>query len=345
MNTRGIASVHFICDFSPGFTGERYHGQGVGGTEAMVVVLAETLAAKGLRVTVMTPVGEGVHERGVTYARHASAEADITVLVKRWSASAEPAGNRRVFLMTDVHVTPEAALERCCAWAHRVAAISPYMRQRVAKACGRGDIEILSPPVSLDEYPDDGRTRERLMIYCSVPDRGLFYLKDIFPAVRKRVPDARLAITSDFTLWGHQPARAAFERFFAGQPGIEYVGHVDRATLVAYQRRARVMAYPCTFEEGFCIAAAECMAAGAVPVTTDAFALQTTVNGAGMLIRGKPRSWFYRRAFVRAAAELLVDDERWRAQSTACRTHARAMCDPVLAAEQLLALAAGEVRT
>ena len=27
------------------------------------------------------------------------------------------------------------------------------------------------------------------MLYCSVPDRGLYYLKDLFPAIRKRVPD------------------------------------------------------------------------------------------------------------------------------------------------------------
>ena len=37
--------------------------------------------------------------------------------------------------------------------------------------------------------------------------------------------------------------------------------------LVRWQRQAKVMAYPCTFPEGFCVSAAECMAAGAVPVT------------------------------------------------------------------------------
>ncbi len=77
------------------------------------------------------------------------------------------------------------------------------------------------------------------------------------------------------------------------------------------QLRARVLAYPCTFPEGFCIAAAECMAAGAVPVTTNAFALTTTVGRAGVLIDGRPRSWFYRRRFVNAAVALLGDDQHW----------------------------------
>ena len=98
-------------------------------------------------------------------------------------------------------------------------------------------------------------------------------------------------------------------RFFDAQPGIRYLGHVDRATLLVEQQRARVMAYPCTFEEGFCIAAAECMAAGAVPVTTNNYALRTTVGDSGSLVSGRPRSWFYRRAFVKAAVRLLTDDQ------------------------------------
>ena len=117
-----------------------------------------------------------------------------------------------------------------------------------------------------------------------MPDRGLYYLKDLFPAIRKRVNNATLVITSDFSLWGRATAKDAFVQFFAHQSGVEYLGHVDRRRLVDEQLRARVLAYPCTFEEGFCIAAAECMAAGAVPVTTNAFALTTTVGDAGVLI-------------------------------------------------------------
>jgi glycosyltransferase involved in cell wall biosynthesis len=175
------------------------------------------------------------------------------------------------------------------------------------------------------------------MLYCSMPDRGLYYLKDLFPAIRRRVPGATLAITSDFTLWGKAGARDAFMRFFEGQQGIAYLGHVGRSALVEEQRRARVMTYPCTFEEGFCIAAAECMAAGAVPVTTDDFALTTTVDGAGVLIPGRPRSWFYKRAFVRAAVRLLTDDQYWLDRSLACRHHARAWDAPVVA-DRFLAL-------
>jgi hypothetical protein len=73
------------------------------------------------------------------------------------------------------------------------------------------------------------------------------------------------------------------------------------------------------------------MAAGTVPITTNAFALTTTVDDAGVLVDGRPRSWFYRRRFVKAAVRLLTDDGYWRERSEACRRRAQAWDAPVVA--------------
>ena len=337
-----LSSVIFICDFPPGFTGAKHHEDGVGGTEALVVVLAETLASRGIRVTVASQIAAGSSHRGVSYVPVSAArpgESDAAVLVKLWSDAAEGAGPLRVFLATDVHVPDAGVLGRSVTWATTSAALSPFMRSRLTAAVAAPDMAVLPPPVANSEYDGPPAPRRRGLLYCSVPDRGLYYLKDLFPAIRRRVPDATLVITSDFTLWGHAAARDAFQPFFDGQSGVEYLGHVPRARLVAEQLRARVLAYPCTFEEGFCIAAAECMAAGTVPVTTNAFALTTTVGDAGVLINGRPRSWFYRRAFVKAAVRLLSDDGHWSERSAACRRHARSW-DANVVADQFLALVA-----
>jgi hypothetical protein len=340
MTGRPPASVSFICDFPPGFTGTKHHGGGVGGTEALVVVLAEALAARGIVVRVATHEPGTAAFRGVVYepvdaARAAAAE--VTVLVKRWSAAAAAAAATRLFLATDVHVPDPAELARAIAWAHVSAALSPFMRSRLAAVVAAPGMQVLPPPLTLADYPSPSEERGHSLLYCSMPDRGLYYLKDLFPAIRRRVPDATLAITSDFTLWGKATAKDAFMRFFNGQTGIRYLGHVDRSTLVAEQTQARVMAYPCTFEEGFCIAAAECMAAGTVPVTTGDFALTTTVDGAGVLVKGRPRSWFYRRRFVKAVVRLLTDDEYWRDRSRACRRSAEEWDAPAVA-DRFLAL-------
>ena len=325
MTTGRPSSVLFVCDFEPGFSGPKHHDRGVGGTEALVVVLAETLAARGIAVTVATRIADEERDR-VRYVPISAArprEADATVVVKQWSDAASDAGPVRLFLATDVHVPDAEMIARCIRWSTKSAALSPYMRSRLRAAVSAPEMGVLSPPIALDDYSPSREDREPVLLYCSVPDRGLYYLKDLFPAIRRRVPNATLVITSDFTLWGRAAAKDAFLRFFEQQAGVEYLGHVDRSRLVAEQRRARVLAYPCIFEEGFCIAAAECMAAGTVPVTTNAFALTTTVGDAGVLIAGRPRGWFYRRSFVRSVATLLTDDGHWRERSRACRIRAQ----------------------
>jgi glycosyltransferase involved in cell wall biosynthesis len=340
MSSDHPSSVLFICDFAPGFSGARHHDRGVGGTEALVVVLAETLAALGVAVTVGTPIEQARCDRGVSYQPVSATrprEAAVTVLVKQWSSVAADAGPVRVFLATDVHVPDPEGLAQSIKWSSCSLALSPFMRDSLAAVVAAPGMGVLSPPIDLDDYDRAGERRDPVLLYCSVPDRGLYYLKDLFPAIRRRVPDATLAITSDFSLWGREPAKDAFMRYFKDHSGVEYLGHVNRARLVAEQLRARVLAYPCIFPEGFCIAAAECMAAGAVPVTTNAFALTTTVGPAGVVIDGRPRSWFYRRRFVNAAVALLTDDEYWLGRSRACRARARAYGSKAVA-EQFLAL-------
>jgi glycosyltransferase involved in cell wall biosynthesis len=336
------SSILFICDFDPGFSGRKHHTVGVGGTEAMVVVLSEALAARGVSVTVAARIGRedcnGVRYQPVETAR--PREADVTVLVKQWSETAADAGLMRVFLATDVHVPNPQMIARCLEWCTRSFALSPFMRAKLREVVKAPAMEILPPPIALEDYPSLADERQPVLLYCSVPDRGLYYLKDLFPAIRRRVANATLVITSDFSLWGRTAAKAAFLQFFEGQPGVEYLGHVDRARLVAEQRRARVLAYPCSFEEGFCIAAAECMAAGAVPVTTNAFALTTTVGDAGVLIDGRPRRWLYRRRFVKAVTALLSDHDQWRARSLACRTRAHNYGSAAIAERFLSAIAA-----
>jgi len=342
MSAETPSSILFICDFPPGFVGAKHHESGVGGTEALVVVLAEELAERGVAVT----VGARIEHERIVRVRYQpiatvhAAQAEVTVVVKQWSDVASEATGLRVFLATDVHMPDSAMIARCVAWSSLSLALSPFMRSQVQAEAPAPGMEVLSPPLSLGDYAKASNRRDPVLLYCSVPDRGLYYLKDIYPAIRKRVNNARLVITSDFTLWGRAAAKDAFKRFFERAPGVEYLGHVDRRRLVVEQLRARVLAYPCTFPEGFCIAAAECMAAGAVPVTTNAFALTTTVGDAGVLIDGRPRSWFYRRRFVNAAVKLLTDDAEWSIRAEACRARAQNYGAAAIA-DRFLALIAG----
>ena len=330
MSREQARRVLFICDLGPPFTGHQFRTTGVGGTESCVVLLAEEFAARGASVVVANRVPAAAVERAVRYVpldAIGTGPFDLIVLWKRWSDVAAGLDGRKVFLWTDAHITEEANLSRCRQWADLTCTLSEFTRGRLAAATGEERLLAVGAPIETGDYAAAPVKTERWLLYCSVPDRGLYYLKDLFPRIRRQVPDARLAITSDFTLWGKEPAKAAFLRFFEGSDGVEYLGHVSRTELVAWQHRARVMAFPCNFEEGFCLAAAECMAAGAVPVTTGRYALVQTVGDGGVLIGGHPRSWLYGRRFVRACVKLLTDDARWqeymdRGRSRALREYA-----------------------
>jgi len=222
---------------------------------------------------------------------------------------------------------------RCLHWADCTIVDSPFGREQLAPGLPRSALARVADmplPVRIADYRDAPTERGHLLLYSSMPDRGLACLARLFPAIRARVPTAELHVTGDFTLYGWAAGRADYERLFAAHSGVHYHGRVPRSALVELQKQAKILAFPCTFPEGFCIAAAEAMAAGAVPVTSRAFALTTTVGAAGVLIPGHPapgrrnvvQRWLYGRRFVQAVVELLSDDEHWRQRSDACRQSA-----------------------
>ena len=130
----------------------------------------------------------------------------------------------------------------------------------------------------------------------------------LFPAIRAQVPTAELYITSDYTLWGlDYPDNQEFRDMLEKQEGVHFLGKVSRKELVEHQMTAEVMAYPCTYEECFCIASMECIAAGAVPVTTSLGALKTTVSDSGILLSNFPGTQEYDKLFVDNVVKLLTD--------------------------------------
>ena len=348
-----IRSVHFVYGGARGFSGADFHGPGVSGTEAALVVLAEAMVRRGMAVTVATPISERVVVNGVGYAPLDSPvpAPDLTICVKRWIEAAEAVPARaRLLWITDVHVPEPAALRSALRRVYSVLLMSPYQRAQMLRRVpelGAVPHAIVGIAVNVDDYDDVPEARDNLLLFCSVPDRGLVYLARWMPRIFRAVPSARLVVASDYSLWGGAPARSSYVEFLGRDPRINYVGHVSRQELVRWQRQAKVMAYPCTFPEGFCVSAAECMAAGAVPVTSGDFALTTTVADGGVLVPGHPgirwRRPLYRRGFVQAVVRLLKDDSEWRIRSEAARRRARTNFAPDTVLDAVLAFAANRM--
>jgi glycosyltransferase involved in cell wall biosynthesis len=130
------------------------------------------------------------------------------------------------------------------------------------------------------------------VVYCSSPDRGLHWLLQEWPAIRKAVPHASLRIFYRLKDWiAHfdtQPfflpiegqrnralyIREALKRLEGH--GVEVFDSVNRETIEREMAQAEVLAYPCDttrWSEGFSCTVLEACAARACPVITDCDAL------------------------------------------------------------------------
>jgi len=157
-------------------------------------------------------------------------------------------------------------------------------------------------------------------IYCSAPDRGLIFLLQMWPMIRKFVPDAELHVfygweTFDRTIQQtRDPNMAAFKNTIVqmlAQDGVVYRGRLPQKELAREQRMAAVWTYQTSFLEVSCITAMEVMASGCVVLSTIAGAIPETVSSGGLLVRGAPSSDAYQNTFTQYAIALMTKKDGW----------------------------------
>lgn len=124
------------------------------------------------------------------------------------------------------------------------------------------------------------------VFYGSSHVRGLPYLYDIWPEVKKAVPDATLDVyygrgTYD-TINAGNPERLKWMDDIQQQAreldGVTDHGKVGQKDIVRHMFSSGVWAYPCPFPEIYCITAVKAQASGAIPVTSDTAALDEMVQ-------------------------------------------------------------------
>lgn len=309
-------NIDLICnDGSPiGVIPPHIHGQGVGGAELAMMSLMQTFAERGHAVSVYNdPVSPGEYD-GVQYKKiveyNPRGQRDVLIIFRSPNARALPmlARLRTVFWSTDQYTVGDfTALHNQTDF---TVVISPHHRNYHIHhwKMNSEKLGVIDLGVRLDEYDYSIQKVPNQLIYCSVPDRGLQVLHSAWPVIVRDVPDATLAITSDYRLWGSaSPGNTRYRLDFAGMKGVTFYGKVPRSELIKLQLESEIMAYPCIYEELFCVSAAECQVAGAIPVTTGAGSLPTT-NEFGYKIPGDPRSPQFTRGFTDRIVSLLTDE-------------------------------------
>ncbi len=316
--------------------------RGLGGSESALIHLARELAAIGHTVHVFCDCDapgeyDGVIYRNVSELRtfFQVSSLDLFVSIRIPEVLAEPIPTRLKWLWTgdsfdQSHIQALHDPSRIDS-IDRIVTVSDWQAESYQRHFNIPEEKFYvsrngfhSPffegPVSFD--------RSHKLVYSSTPFRGLDVLLDLFPKIRREVPDAELLIFSSMSVYG--VSREEDEKEYgalyrkAEQPGVKLIGAIPQDRLAKELMQSALMAYPNHFAETSCIAAIEAQAAGNPVVTTALGGLNETVQDkkTGILIPGDSRSREYGNRFVREIVHLLRDRKKWRRFSQQARERA-----------------------
>ncbi len=196
--------------------------------------------------------------------------------------------------------------------------VSDWQRMRFVEKFGIDEEKIFLSRNGINRkfFKTYKKRRKKRIVYTSTPFRGLDILLDIFPEIRKRVPDAELCVYSSMSVYGmnKEDDYAAYGDLYerCNRPGVRLIGSISQEKLAKELMKAEVLVYPNIFEETSCIAALEAQAAGLAVVSVAKGALPETVeNGkSGILIEEDILSDAGKEKFVKEITSLLNDKER-----------------------------------
>lgn len=126
-------------------------------------------------------------------------------------------------------------------------------------------------------------------IYSSFANRGLLPLLELWPKIKKNIPDATLHIYSDINHeWTNSVALEQMNKIRESlrlyKDGIYYYGWVSKDILYQGWEKCEYWLYPCIFKETFCLTALEAALSKTLAITNNLAALENTVGDRGILI-------------------------------------------------------------
>lgn len=227
---------------------------------------------------------------------------DILIIFRSPNDRIKDAVGKKVWLSTDQYTVGNFA--DFAKQVDKIVTISPFHQDYFNSTYGISDTVSIDLPVRVWEYEEQVPRIENKLIFCSVPDRGLGILAEVYDQLKSKIPELTLTITSDYRLWGvSSPMNEGFLKKFLGKSGVRFLGAVPRGEMIMEQLSSEIHAYPCTYSELFCYSSAECQVAGTYPITSGVGSLSTT--NMGTIIQGDPNSREWKTLFVESIIHAL----------------------------------------
>lgn len=285
-------TVVFFC----GKTAEEWSDHsvmtGIGGSEEATIYTARELAKLGYTVTVFNHCGTFKGEyNGVIYRPYWEFNPRDTFnwLILWRNAQISLAVEHARHLWVILHDKPDSSWfnESIIDRVERFVFLSQWQRNCVPEIPD-DKVLISRNGLNLDNLGEVFKGTKRnphKIIWSSSYDRGLKYILERWPRIRKAVPDATLEPLYGWETFdairGNDPKAMAWKQEMLGlldQPGIGKARRVGKQELAQHFAEAAVWTYPTDFWEISCITAMRAQALGAIPVCSDYAALGETVQ-------------------------------------------------------------------
>ena len=286
--------------------GDGDRGIGVGGSEYALLTMCEAWNNAGHRVRLYNnPTNPRNSEFGqfpVSTFQALDDSRDVLITFRSPNEKSIVSTGLKVWWSCDQYTVGDYA--KFAPYMDKIVCISEFHVNHFRKSYDIQNAIPIDLPVRTQDLTEEVEKVPYRLIFTSVPDRGLKYLRDAWGRIKLDVPEASLVITSDYRLWGLPDARnEKFRSSWIGLDGVQFLGAVRRERLIREQLKADIYAYPNIYDELFCVSCAEAQACGAYPVTSMFGALKTT--NMGKIVKGDPRDG--RSAFMKYFREGIIE--------------------------------------
>lgn len=288
---------------------------GIGGSELMLLEQAKRLAKLGHKVRVYNSCGSNATYDNVEY--HQTQEfhdlkCDVLVVSRRADMLADQFNIDAKLKLLWVHdIFAINATNELLLKADKILALSEWHKQFLIQNHNihPDHVIVTRNGIDLERFNKKVSRNNFKCVNSSSPDRSWPILLDVWPEIKKQVPQAELHLFYGFKNWEfvakHDPKQMDLINSLKAKIkdmaslGVVFHDRVNQEKLAEEFLSAGVWTHPTWFTETSCITAMEMQAAGVRMVTSSIAALNETAGNRASLIDGDWTSAEYKSNFIK----------------------------------------------
>jgi len=298
---------------------------GIGGSELMLMEQAKRFAKMGHKVRVYNSCGtEGVYE-GVSYQlteRYQNLVCDVLVVSRRADMLGDQYNISAKLKLLWVHdIYAIRATNELLLKADRILALSEWHKQNLINYhdLNTEHIIVTRNGIDLNRFNKNIKRDQFKCINSSSPDRSWPILLDIWPEIKKQVPQATLHLYYGFKNWEFSAQHDQLQMDLINRLkqqiknlaslGVVFHDRVNQEDLAKEFLSAGALLYPTWFTETSNISGMEAQAAGLRYISSSIAALNETVGNRGILLDGVWTDKSYQDKFVEETVKALKNND------------------------------------